>query len=120
MRQKRITPPLPMSPTKKVPIIISVVCNEYKIAVKDLVDPNLTKQKSVFSEPKYVAIYLVRNNTNYTMLRIGQMFGFSQAGSFTHVFRWIAEQCFTDPVFKKRLEKLEAILPTVYKQTKIV
>lgn len=109
-----------MSPAKKVPIIISVVCNEYRIAVKDLIKPNPTKQANPFFEPKFLAMYLVRTHTTYTMLQIGQMFGYTKAGSTNHALAWVDDKADTDDIFKNRLSKIEAILPQAYKQSTIV
>lgn len=105
-----------MSPAKKEYIIVSVVCNEYKISVDDLTKPNPhPKQPNPFNEPKMVAMHMIRKNTFSTMARIGPLFGYSTAFATAFVENWIEAKMYNDETFKRRLAKLEAILPEIFK-----
>jgi hypothetical protein len=105
-----------MSPVKKEYIIVSVVCNEYKISVDDLTKPNPAGQGHInpFSEPKMVAMYLIRINTFFTVARIASMLGYSKTFSTSVADNWEAK-AFNDELFKRRLAKIEAILPEIFK-----
>lgn len=105
-----------MSPAKKEYIIVSVVCNEYQISVDDLTNPSPTRATPAkFFEPKMVVMHFIRVNTFYTMARINPVVGFSpMAHSRQSVDNFIHNKTFADPSFKKRMAKIEAILPEIF------
>lgn len=104
-----------MSPVKKEFIIVSVVCNEYKISVDDLTKPNQRPGKpSPHFEAKMVAMYLVRKNTFFTMTRIGPAFGYTDTVSMGYVENFIEAKLYNDRDFNKRMDKLRAILPQIF------
>jgi chromosomal replication initiation ATPase DnaA len=105
-----------MSPVKKEFIIVSVVCNEYKISVDDLTKPNpMPKQTNQFSEPKMVAMHLIRKHTFFTVARIAPALGYSKTFSVSVAASWAEAKAFNDETFKRRMAKIEAILPEIFK-----
>jgi chromosomal replication initiation ATPase DnaA len=104
-----------MSPAKKEYIIVSVVCNEYKISVDDLTKPNPYPGKpNPHLEAKMVAMYLVRKNTFFGMTRIGPTFGYSGTVTMGHVENYVDAKAYNDKDFRKRMDKLRAILPQIF------
>ena len=104
-----------MSPAKKEYIIVSVVCNEYKISVDDLTKPNPSPGKpNPHLEAKMVAMYLVRKNTFFGMTRIGPAFGYSGTTTMGHVENYVEAKAFNDKDFRNRMDKLRAILPKIF------
>lgn len=105
-----------MSPVKKEYIIVSVVCNEYQISVDDLTKPNPSPgQPNPFNEPKMVAMHLIRKNTFFTVSRIGPSLGYSKTFSTMVADNWVEAKAFNDETFKRRMAKIEAILPEIFK-----
>jgi chromosomal replication initiation ATPase DnaA len=106
-----------MSPVKKEYIIVSVVCNEYKISVDDLTKPNPGGHghPNKFSEPKMVAMHLIRLHTFFTVAKIAPSLGYSKTFSVSVAANWVEAKAFNDETFKRRMAKIEAILPEIFK-----
>jgi chromosomal replication initiation ATPase DnaA len=108
-----------MSPVKKEYIIVSVVCNEYKISVADLTRPNpLPGRPNPFIEPKMVAMRLIRKNTFFAMTRIGPALGYSKTFSIYFADNWVDSKAINNETFKTRVAKIEAILHELFKTHK--
>jgi chromosomal replication initiation ATPase DnaA len=104
-----------MSPAKKEYIIVSVVCNEYRISVDDLTKPNPSPGKpNPNTEAKMVVMYLVRKETFFTMSRIGPTFGYSGTTTMGHVENYIEAKTYNDRDFRIRMDKIKAILPKIF------
>lgn len=95
---------------------MSVVCNEYNISTTDLTKPNHVNRPNEFTEPKYLAMYLVYENNFYTMTSIGPMFGFPT--TIAAPINWVKLKINSDTEFNKRLFKIEVILRELYKTNK--
>lgn len=104
-----------MSPVKKEYIIISVVCNAYGISVAELTAPNDTRNPTLATEPKMLAIYLIKSNTFYSGTHIANVFGYTKSTNTNNAVEWIETKVSTDPGFKRFLAKIEAILPLIFK-----
>lgn len=102
-----------MSPSKKVPIILSVVSNEYQVLITDLVAKVPQGRPVHHLEAKYVGIYLMRKATYFSMSHIGEIFGYSRTSGQKGP-EWVEAKMFTDDDFKRRVSKLEAILPQIF------
>jgi chromosomal replication initiation ATPase DnaA len=107
-----------MSPSKKVPIILSVISNEYDVTVCGLTCAGLKHRRSPITEPKYIAMYIMRAQTTYSMRFIGSIMGYSKTISTSEVSDWVERRIAQDEVFKRRLDKILAILPEIYKLQK--
>jgi chromosomal replication initiation ATPase DnaA len=105
-----------MSPAKKEFIIISVICNEYKISVSDLISPtqNGRGHPNPFGEPKMVAMHFIRKNTYYTVAHIGPLLGYVKTFSTSLADNWVEAKSFSDETFKRRVAKIAAILPEIF------
>lgn len=103
-----------MSPAKKEFIIVSVVCNEYHISVDDLSKPSPPSRQNDHQEPKLVAIYLLKKHTFYTMSRMAPIVGYAPTFNRQYAQDWVDSRMVTNDEFKRRVNKLEAILPQIF------
>jgi chromosomal replication initiation ATPase DnaA len=103
-----------MSPVKKEYIILSVVSNEYKITIEELTKPCAKGVPSSLQEPKLVAMRLLRKNTFFAIPRIAPVLGYSSAFSMSYADNILDAKLFNDEVFRRRMAKLEAILPQIF------
>lgn len=104
-----------MSPSKKIPIILSVVSNEYGIDVCKLTFGGLKRRRNYLTEPKYVVMHILKTHTSYSMRFIGSIMGYSKTVSALEIGGWVNQRIEQDEVFKRRLDKILAILPQLYK-----
>jgi chromosomal replication initiation ATPase DnaA len=104
-----------MSPVKKAEVITSLICSEYGITNEQITRPNLSKHPNEFTEAKYVAMYLVRSETGYTMKWVGDKFGYSNGGNLSYSDNWVVSKMQSSPDFSKKILSIKALLPELYK-----
>lgn len=108
-----------MSPSKKVPIIVSVICDHYGVQSDKVLRP-LTGAIDPLIEPKFVIMAAIRSETSYTMIWIAELFGFKSICTIDRGIKWVQKQNNQDLIFRRRYYKLLAILPIKYKQQTII
>jgi hypothetical protein len=108
-----------MSPSKKVPIIVSVICAHYDVPVNKTLRP-LTGGIDPLIEPKFVIMAAIRNETSYTMIWIAELFGFKSICTIDRGIKWVQKKNNQDLVFRRKYYNLLAILPLKYKQQTLI
>jgi chromosomal replication initiation ATPase DnaA len=91
-----------------------VVCNAYAISVSELTSPNTTRGETIATEPKMLAIYLIKSNTFYSGSHIAALFGYQKSCNTNNAVDWVQAKVLTDHQFKRFLNKIEAILPLIF------
>lgn len=95
-----------MSPSKKVDVIIGAVCREWGIPVEKIYNPG-------YHEPRNAAICIIRKETSFTYAWIGERLKKSQ-----YTVNDAANSAECRLCLNSRVNKILAILPQLYKQTK--
>lgn len=86
-----------------VPNIQKVIADNYDITVADLKGKNRSKK---FSVPRFIAIYIAKEMTEYTYSDLGYEFGGKDHSTIMHAYNEIADKIKTDPSLKQRIKFL--------------
>jgi len=90
----------------EVDAIREAVCRAYKVAKGSL----LKSRRGMANEPRNVAVYLSRQLRGDRLIKIGQDYNFAKYSSVSTIIERTKKQVGLDKEFKKRVEKLEAII----------
>ena len=83
--------------------IKNIVCEYYKISLEDL---DSETRKSNIAFPRQVAMYLCRNMTNYSLPRIGSIFGNKHYSTVKHACDKIDSEISTDTSLNEEIKEL--------------
>jgi len=83
--------------------IISMVCDFYDIARKDL----FTSQRGIFNEPRCVAIYLLRRLRHDSLKEIGKLFNLEKNSSVSSILGRMKTRIKISHQIKMRVKKIE-------------
>ena len=86
-----------------VPNIQKVIADNYDITVADLKGKNRSKK---FSLPRFIAIYIAKEMTEYTYSDLGYEFGGKDHSTIMHAYNDIESKIKTDPSLKNRIKFL--------------
>ena len=84
--------------------IKKMVCKHYNVKMADL---ESSKKQNSIAFPRQVAMYLIREMTEYSLPKIGQMFGGKQYTTVMYACDKIDEQVKDDPGFAEVIEGLK-------------
>ena len=84
--------------------IKSAVSKYYNIKISDL---DSTSRKAEFAYPRQIAMYLCRTMTEYSLPRIGSIFGNKHYSTVKHACDKIDEEIMTDENLKETINKLK-------------
>lgn len=101
-----------MSPSKKVPIIIRVVCDFYGTAPEVVCSKKPTDKNN--TEARHVAMLIIRRHTTYTIGRIAEFFGYAPNYN-SAIINSISHRESRDITLKRTIAEIEHILFTKYK-----
>lgn len=91
-----------MSPSKKVPVIIRMVNEDYGIDVLKKV--NKISVADPVNEARFVAMTLIRRHTGFTFRWIAEYFNYQNA---RNAILFIEGRAFNEPSIRLRLENIE-------------
>lgn len=108
-----------MSPSKKVPVIISAICSEYQLDEKRMISGARKNGRDSYTDYRYIIMYLIRMETDYTFKWIDRYFGYKCRGSVTqHGIQWIEDKARLDKEFFRKIASFRLQLQELYKQNK--
>ena len=84
--------------------IKKVVCKHYNVKMADL---ESSKKQNSIAHPRQVAMYLIREMTDYSLPKIGQMFGGKHYTTVMYACEKIEEQCHNYKAFADVIEGLK-------------
>ncbi|MBQ1959445.1 MAG: chromosomal replication initiator protein DnaA, partial [Firmicutes bacterium] len=84
--------------------IKKVVCKHYNVKMADL---ESSKKQNSIAHPRQVAMYLIREMTDYSLPKIGQMFGGKHYTTVMYACDKIEEQFHSDKAFASVIEGLK-------------
>lgn len=84
--------------------IKKIVCKHYNVKLADL---ESSKKQNSIAFPRQVAMYLIREMTEYSLPKIGQMFGGKHYTTVMYACDKIEEQVHADPGFSEVIEGLK-------------
>lgn len=84
--------------------IKSVVAKHYNIKVSDL---ESSSRKADYAYPRQIAMYLCRTMTDYSLPRIGDIFGNKHYSTVKYACDKIDDDIMTDKVLKEEIEKIK-------------
>ncbi len=87
-----------------VETIQKVVAKDYNLTVADLKSPKRDKK---FVIPRQIAMYIVRNMTELSLIEIGSEFGGKDHTTIMHAIEKIEENLKTDPLLESRITSLK-------------
>jgi chromosomal replication initiator protein len=88
-------------------IIRQIICETYDLTEKELDSPKRTKK---IAYPRQIAMYLVREMTDYSLPRIGEIFGNRDHSTVIHACDKITKEIQTNTDTKNMIEHLKAKL----------
>lgn len=103
-----------MSPSKKVPLIVSIVNADYDANVRPRSTYPINDPRN---EARYMAMYMIRYNTSYTLSWIDKYFSFTNAHNVIARFETRMQQ---ERTLWMRYERLQQILINSVKDSKHV
>ena len=108
-----------MSPSKKVPVIISAICSEYQLDEKRMISGARKNGRDSYTDYRYMIMYLIRIETDYTFDWIDKYFGYKCRGSVTqHAMEYIQYKAFKDKEFNRKIALFRVQFFELYKQNK--
>lgn len=105
-----------MSPAYKLASIMSIVANEYGISIKKMTAPNLTRHPTQFTEVRNLCIACILQHTNYAMLHVSKLFGYTTSAGGEYIKDWVRTKSRNDINFRNRLIKVQEIINQLHKQ----
>ncbi len=87
--------------------IKSTICKHYKIKVTEL---DSETRKATIAYPRQIAMYLCRTLTDYSLPRIGKIFGNKHYSTVKHACDKIYEEQASNKELKEELETLKALI----------
>lgn len=89
--------------------IKNVVCKYYNISIENIESES---RKSNYAYPRQIAIYLIRNMTDYSLNRIGALFGNKHYSTVKHACDKIEDEIKIDSSLKKEIEEIKVLINT--------
>jgi len=99
-----------ISHIQKAEMILEAVCESYILTKEELI---LKSRKQRFSEPRQVAMYLMKQHTKLTQNRIGMMFNRDHSTA-NYAMRTIAGRIEVDAPFKKKVASIFDIMDNLF------
>ncbi|MFA5243686.1 MAG: helix-turn-helix domain-containing protein [Pedobacter sp.] len=87
--------------------IINVTCSLFNVDPEDVISTN---RKRIYTEPRQIAMYFIRNKTNLSFAKIGKIFSDRDHSTVHYSVDLVKDMIDINKRFRKKIEELEKLI----------